>query len=285
MNFIQKTPCMRQDAATTMSESVASVSSPTAPTASFFRLLARSSCCAREALAGLPCNVHNGMQFPPEACRTTLDGWPQAARYPADHPCRDTADLAAWPRYTEKIAALRAMFRRLDQQGVALVALEEVSGATAVQPLLPAGWSVATTRELRGTPAIAQHVGVAWRRGIAVRDIEAVNTLVDSGIPERPLRPGLAFTVLVAGKPVRALVVHLKAGCRSRDLDAPLTPEDAALPDERQDRSRPTAQCCATSCRHSRAGSMRMPAPTSRSSAISIAHCARARGRIGNGIE
>lgn len=191
---------------------------------------------SRAALAGLPyCDVHNGMRFPPEACRSTRDGWPQAARYPADHPCRDTADLASWPRYAEKVAALRAMFRRLDEQGVALVALEEVSGAAAVQSLLPPGWSVATTRELPGTPSIAQHLGVAWRRSISVRDIEAVNTLADSGVPERPLRPGLAFTVLVAGQPVRALIVHLKAGCRSRDLDAPLTTKDATLPDERKD--------------------------------------------------
>jgi len=190
----------------------------------------------RAALAGLPyCDVHNGMRFPPEACRATGDGWPRAARYPADHPCRDTADLATWPRYAEKIAALRAMFRRLDEQGVALVALQEVAGAAAVQQLLPAGWSAATTRELPGTPSIAQHVGVAWRRNIVVRDLEAVNALADSGVPERPLRPGLAFTVLVAGQPVRALIVHLKAGCRSRDLDAPLTTRDAALPQERQD--------------------------------------------------
>jgi hypothetical protein len=68
-----------------------------------------------------------------------------------------------------------------------------------------------------------------------VRDIEAVATLADSGVPERPLRPGLAFTVLVAGQPVRALIVHLKAGCRSRDLDAPLTGKDATLPDDRKD--------------------------------------------------
>ncbi len=117
----------------------------------------------------------------------------------------------------------------------ALVALEEVFDADAVRQLLPPRWSVATTRELPGTPSIAQHVGVAWRRGIAVSDIEAINTLADSGVPERPLRPGLAFTVVVAGQPVRALIVHLKAGCRSRDLDAPLTSKDATLPDERQD--------------------------------------------------
>jgi hypothetical protein len=190
----------------------------------------------RAALAGLPyCDVHNGMRFPPEQCRTTRDGWPQAARYPADHPCRDTGDLASWPRYAEKLAALRAMFRRLDEQGVALVALEEVFDADAVRQLLPPRWSVATTRELPGTPSIAQHIGVAWRRDVAVSGIEAINTLADGGVPGRPLRPGLAFTVVVADQPVRALIVHLKAGCRSRDLDAPLTSKDATLPDERQD--------------------------------------------------
>jgi hypothetical protein len=49
------------------------------------------------------------------------------------------------------------------------------------------------------------------------------------------LRPGLAFTVNVGRSPVRVLVVHLKAGCRSRDLAAPLTDRDLALPGERKD--------------------------------------------------
>lgn len=190
----------------------------------------------RAALAGLPyCDVHNGMMFPPERCRSTADGWPRAARYPDAHPCRDTADLAAWPRYTDKLTALRAMFRRLDAAGVGLVALQETSSAKAVEAILPPGWSVATTREANGAPAIAQHVGVAWKRGVRVRDIEAIAALADSGLPERPLRPGLAFTVEVGGRPVRALVVHLKAGCRSRDIDVPLAARDAQLSPERQD--------------------------------------------------
>jgi endonuclease/exonuclease/phosphatase family metal-dependent hydrolase len=133
------------------------------------------------------------------------------------------------------VTALRAMFRRLDEQGVALVALQEVFDAPAAQAILPAGWSVATTRELPGTPAIAQHVGIAWRRGVRVRDVAPVNALADGGVPGRPLRPGLAFTVDVGGKPVRALAVHLKAGCRSREIDAPLTKADEKLPPERQD--------------------------------------------------
>ena len=45
----------------------------------------------RAILAALPyCDVHNGMEFPPERCRSTRDGWPQAARYPDAHPCRDS---------------------------------------------------------------------------------------------------------------------------------------------------------------------------------------------------
>ncbi|MBK9114403.1 MAG: hypothetical protein IPM22_01850 [Betaproteobacteria bacterium] len=190
----------------------------------------------RAALAGLPfCDVHNGMRYPRDGCRTTRDDWPRAARYPADHPCRDTADLASGPAYEGKLAALRATFARLAAQGVGLVALQEVSGAAAVRAIAPDGWSVATTRELPGAPAIAQHVGIAWRRGVRVRDVALVPELADGGVPGRPLRPGLAFTVTVAGKPVHALVVHLKSGCRSRDLDAPLTDRDAKLTPGRQD--------------------------------------------------
>jgi hypothetical protein len=191
---------------------------------------------ARASLAGLPfCNVHNGMVFPTDACRSTRDDWPRAARYPDDHPCRDTADLSAWPRYEQKLDALRTMFRRLAARGVDIVALQEVSSAAAVRAIVPRGWSVATTRELPGTPSIAQHVGIAWRTSIDLRDIEAVNALSNGGIPGRPLRPGLAFTIDVDRQPVRMLVVHLKAGCRSRDIDAPLAARDAALATTRQD--------------------------------------------------
>ena len=194
------------------------------------------SAANRAALSPLPyCNVHNGMAFPAERCRSTRDNWPQAARYPADHPCRDTADLATWPAYEQKLSALRAMFARLDRDGIGVVALQEVANAAAVAPILPPGWRVATTAEIAGTPRIAQHVGVAWRAGISVRGVDAVIALADSGLPDRPLRPGLAFTVDVEGLAVRVLVVHLKAGCRSRTIDAPLGPADAQLSGARRD--------------------------------------------------
>ena len=202
----------------------------------------RTGWAAGEAPAGLPfCDVHNGMTFPPDACASDRDGWPRAARYPDDHPCRETLDLAQPARYAKKLDALRAMWARLDAMGVRLVALQEVFDASAVRAILPPNWSVATTRELPGAPSIAQHVGVAWRRSADVRGLALVASLADSGLPDRPLRPGLAFTVDVGGKPVRILVVHLKAGCRSRDLDVPLAAKDAVLSDARQDAI--TADC------------------------------------------
>jgi endonuclease/exonuclease/phosphatase family metal-dependent hydrolase len=191
---------------------------------------------ARAELAALPyCNVHNGMRFPPDACAATAAQWPHAARYPDAHPCRETADLKDWPRYERKLAALRAMFLELAQAGVTVVALQEVASVAAVTPLLPPGWKVATTHELPDTPRIAQHVGVAWAPGARVHAVTAVPALADGGVPERPLRPGLAFMMDVAGRPVQVLVVHLKAGCRSRAIDAPLTARDARLSPERQD--------------------------------------------------
>lgn len=191
---------------------------------------------ARAELAALPyCNVHNGMRFPPDACAATVADWPHAARYPDAHPCRETVDLKEWPRYERKLAALRATFLALAQAGVSVVALQEVATAAAVTPLLPPGWKVATTHELPGTPRIAQHVGVAWAPSARVHAVTPVPALADGGVADRPLRPGLAFTVEVAGKPVQVLVVHLKAGCRSRTIDAPLTARDARLSPARQD--------------------------------------------------
>ena len=182
---------------------------------------------AREALRALPyCDVHNGMAFPPEDCASSADGWPTRARYPRTHPCRETADLADWSAYEDKLAQLRAAFARLAAEGVSVVALQEVFDEAAVRQVLPPGWSVRTTRELPGSPDIAQQVGVAWAPGVQPTGFEVYAALADSGLPGRTLRPGLAFTLPVGGRPVEFLVVHLKAGCRSRVIDDPLRPND-----------------------------------------------------------
>jgi endonuclease/exonuclease/phosphatase family metal-dependent hydrolase len=182
---------------------------------------------AQRELAGLPwCNALNGMAFPPDRCASEADGWPRRARYPASHPCRDSADLAEWRAYEDKLAQLRRWFARLADEGVALVALQEVYDESAVRAILPPGWSVRTSRSLPDAPDIAQQVGVAWAPGVRPRDFALHAALADSGVPGRTLRPGFAFTVDVAGQPVEFLVVHLKAGCRSRVIDDPLRPND-----------------------------------------------------------
>jgi hypothetical protein len=189
------------------------------------------------------------MRFPPEQCKSARDGWPPGRRYPPEHPCRDTADLASWSRYAEKVAALRAMFQRLDAQGVALIALQEVSGIAAVQQLLPPGWSAATTGELPGTPPIAQHVGIAWRRGIVVRDIEAINTVADSGVPSVRCGRDSRSPSTWRGNPSRTRraseggLPQPRPRCAVRRARMPRCPTSGRM------RSLPIARCCAISCR------------------------------------
>jgi hypothetical protein len=232
------------------------------------------------AIADLPfCDVHNGMTFPPDACASDRDNWPRAARYPDDHPCRETLDLSQPSRYAAKLHALRAMWARLDAMGVRLVALQEAFDATAVRAILPPQWSVATTREMPGASAIAQHVGVAWRRDADVRALELVASLADSGLPDRPLRPGLAFTVDVGGKPVRVLVIHLKAGCRSRDLDRPLGARDATIEPPRSRQQQPRRSLPPEGVRSVPRGGPSGPIDPARQDAI-VADCALLRYQL-----
>ena len=183
------------------------------------------------ALAGLPyCDVHNGMVFPPELCgeRAAQATIPRA-RFPAAHPCRVSADLARWSDYQRKLAQIARMFARLHEAGVTHVVMQEVFDTAALAPVLPPGWQALGTRELDGDAAvpIAQHLAVAWRPGAEAPDDPFVyRALADAGGIERPLRPGLQFRLTVQDRTVWFLAVHLKAGCRSRRIDAPLRPYD-----------------------------------------------------------
>ncbi|MEZ5728471.1 MAG: hypothetical protein R3E48_10985 [Burkholderiaceae bacterium] len=188
-------------------------------------------------LRGLPyCNVHNGMVFPPERCPAHQQALETRSRFEPEHPCRVSLDLAEPAAYARKLQALRRVFDDIEAAGVTHLALQEVFDADAVRAILPASWDVITTRELDGGDALSipQHVGIAFRRdGVRPTRLAAHLALADSGDPARPLRPGLTFELPVAGVPVRFLVVHLKAGCRSRVIDDPLrrydrTDEDKA---------------------------------------------------------
>ena len=114
------------------------------------------------------CDVHNGMRFPPERCRT------DARRLAAGRALsgRPSVPRNRRPRGVARVRAQDS--RRCARCSAASTSrawrssrLQEVFDARRRAGNPAAGWSVATTRELPGTPAIAQHVGVAWRRGVA----------------------------------------------------------------------------------------------------------------------
>ena len=181
-------------------------------------------------LVGLPyCDVHDGIDYTRKAeCLKTvgpnLKNRPNALDSP-DGKCRLSPDLADWSAFETKLRTLRETFQAMDRDGVNLIGIQEVFGEAAVRQILPAGWEVKSSASLTGAPQIPQHVALAWKTSVHTpRDFQLISEL--SAIGNRPLRPGLQFTLDVAGKPVAGLVVHLKSGCRSVALDQPKRPTE-----------------------------------------------------------
>jgi endonuclease/exonuclease/phosphatase family metal-dependent hydrolase len=185
---------------------------------------------AKDDLQGLPyCNVHNGMAFPPDSCLIEdpkkLEGWPNQARYSANHPCRASADLAeSWDKYLLKVNQLKKMASELAASAkVDILVLQEVFDENAVKQILPPGWQVITTRGFAGSPNIPQHIAVAFPENnpAKVRDVDIHVPLSNVGAMRNPVRPGILFTADIQNQPVRFLGVHLKAGCRSAEISDP----------------------------------------------------------------
>ena len=143
--------------------------------------------------------------------------------------------------------------------GVALVALQEGPGSPRLRHTAAPGWSAATTKWNCPAPADRQ---------LSASPGSAASSCATSSDPHRrrqrrsraSARPGLAFTRQRGGPTGAALVVHLKAGCRSRDLECAV--DGARMPRCRTSgriRSPPIARCCATSCRRWKPGSMPRP--------------------------
>lgn len=178
-------------------------------------------------LVGLPyCDVHDGIDFRKKSSCLQMMGSqakmrPNALDSP-DGKCRVSPDLAERNNYEVKIRTLRETFAAMDKDGVTLVAFQEVSSDDAIRLIMPAGWEVRTSESLEGAPRIAQHVGIAWKKTVhSPKDFQLVTQL--SAIGPRPLRPGFQFTFDLGGTAIDGLVVHLKAGCRSSDLNMPKT--------------------------------------------------------------
>lgn len=112
------------------------------------------------------------------------------------------------PRGAEDFAALAAAAARLEAD---VVALQEVDGPVAAARVLPGDrYSYVFTRQ-----EVVQRVGLAVRRGIAVRQNADVSALdVEPAGAAHRLRYGLDATLTWPdGASLRVLVVHLKTGC------------------------------------------------------------------------
>lgn len=96
-----------------------------------------------------------------------------------------------------------------------ILALQEVSGATAVREVLPdggAGYEICSFDGFK-----VQRLAIAWRTSLGTA--ESCEVFRDLSLPDldpkdQP-RPGLALTLNVGGKRLRVLTVHLKSSCVS----------------------------------------------------------------------
>jgi len=180
-----------------------------------------------KSLEGLPyCNVHNGLKYPAQdKCPALTPAEMNQRPLIQDKGCRESKDLVAWADYEEKRKSLRAMLSRLSEEGVTLIAFQEVFNTQALREILPPGWDARTSADDDTAPLIPQHVGVAWRVDTHQPGDWGLESAL-SDIGSRPLRPGLTFVERWQGKPIKFLVVHLKSGCPSPGtaISAPKTP-------------------------------------------------------------
>ncbi len=159
-----------------------------------------------------PCNAYRPPRPKPNAPR--ID--PAASRVPA--------------AYQEKIDQLAAtMHRLIANEGVRVIAFQEVSGVEVVKLVLG-------THAERFEVCAAKHdafqtLAFAWDKALTTRpglcETESRLAILDpANDPNafRRVRPGLALSLTVNGEPVTFMNVHLKAGCAS------VTQEDARFP-------------------------------------------------------
>lgn len=125
---------------------------------------------------------------------------------------------------TRKLAPLRARLAELADEGMDVLAVQEVGGAAALEAVLPAGWRVACFTQTTQ----AQNIGYAVREAPPLPLQWECRQLNELSLPASPngtgrLRPGLELAVRVggpAGPKVTLLNVHLKASCSTLDMSS-----------------------------------------------------------------
>lgn len=145
-------------------------------------------------------------------------------------PRMDRAVSRAPAAYHEKIEQLTVTVDRLiANEGVRLIAFQEVSGAEVVKLVL--GRHADTFEVCAAKHDAFQTLAFAWDKGLTTRpgacETESGLALLDpANDPNafRRVRPGLALTLTISGAPVTFMNVHLKAGCASVTNDHPRYP-------------------------------------------------------------
>lgn len=148
---------------------------------------------------------------------------PADARPPARPPCDayrrygivDAAGYAA-----RKLAPLREAFADMAARAVDVIAVQEVQGAAALQPVLPPAYRIACLTSRGDALNLAFVVREALARDAACREIAELSLEHDPNVA-RPLRRGLELTVRRGDHEIVMLNVHLKAGCPRGRMDAP----------------------------------------------------------------
>ena len=156
-----------------------------------------------------------------------------AYRPPRPAPGGPRVDLAVSrvpSAYQEKMEQLAATVDRIiSNEGVRVIAFQEVSGAEVVKLVL--GRHADTFEVCAAKHNAFQTLAFAWDRTLTTRpgvcETESRLAVLDgANDPQafRRVRPGLALALTVNGEPVTFLNVHLKSGCAS------VTNEDARFP-------------------------------------------------------
>lgn len=123
---------------------------------------------------------------------------------------------------TKKLAPLRAHLARLADEGMDVLAVQEVGSPAALEAVLPQNWRVACFTKT----SQAQNIGYAVRANAAFqwqcRQIDELSLPASTGALGK-YRPGLEFAAQVGGQSglkLTLLNIHLKASCSTRDMSS-----------------------------------------------------------------
>ncbi len=121
-------------------------------------------------------------------------------------------------QWAQRVARMGSLVRDRLQPDV--IAFQEVSGEKAIRELLGKNWEVCSYEGHK-----VQRLAIAWKASLGPGHCEVHWPLA---LPERPLReqvrPGLALTLQVDGKPFTVMTLHLKSSCVSPLDDQSRTP-------------------------------------------------------------